>query len=145
MTEDVNEDLPGWFKLVAGLAVAWNLLGVVAYIAQTMMTPEAFAAMSPAEQDLYTSTPAWATGAFAIAVFGGAAGSLLLFLRKALAESILVLSLAGVVVQMFHSFFMSNAFEVYGPGGAIMPVLVLLIAIALVWLARSAKTKGWIT
>jgi len=145
MTEEMNVVLPGWFKVVAGLALAWNLLGVMAYIMQMMMTPEQFAALSQAEQDLYANTPAWATGAFAIAVFGGAAGSLLLFLRKVSAEKILILSLAGVVVQMFHSFFLSKSFEVFGPGGAIMPVMVLIIAVGLVWLARTAKAKHWLS
>ena len=40
MTDDINQALPGWFKVVAGLAVVWNLLGVMAYVMQAMMTPE---------------------------------------------------------------------------------------------------------
>jgi len=48
-----------------------------------------------------------------------------------------------VLVQMFHSFFMSNSFEVFGPGGAVMPVMVMLIAIYLVWLSKRAQAQGW--
>ena len=48
-----------------------------------------------------------------------------------------------MVVQMFHAFFMSNSFEVYGPGGLVMPVMVLVIAIYLVTLAAKAKAHRW--
>jgi MFS superfamily sulfate permease-like transporter len=55
-----------------------------------------------------------------------------------------MLSLLGVVVQMFHSLFISNSFEVFGPGGMIMPIMVMTIAIYLVVLSKQAKEKGWI-
>ena len=108
------------------------------------MTPEMLAELPQAEQDLYTSVPLWATIAFACAVFSGALGSLALLMKKALAQPFLILSLAGVAVQMFHSFVISNSFEVFGPGGAIMPVMVIVIAIALVRLAGKAKENAWL-
>jgi len=40
--------------------------------------------------------------------------------------------------------FFSNSIEVYGPGGIIMPVLVLCIGIALVIFANKAAAKAWI-
>ncbi|MCW8834501.1 MAG: hypothetical protein OQK09_15520 [Colwellia sp.] len=116
----------------------------MAFIGQMMMTPEMMAELPKAEQELYASVPLWATIAFACAVFGGALGSLALLLKKSLAQPLLIVSLAGVTVQMFHSFVISNSFEVFGPGGAIMPVMVVIIAIALVRLADKAKTNGWL-
>jgi hypothetical protein len=46
---------------------------------------------------------------------------------------------------MFHSFFLSESFEVYGPGSAIMPIMVILIAIYLVWLANKAQKNSWLS
>jgi len=86
----------------------------------------------------------WATIAFACAVFGGALGSLALLMKKVLSEPLFILSLTGVAVQMFHSFFISNSFAVFGPGGAIMPAMVVIVAIALVRLAGKAKTNNWL-
>ena len=134
---------PTWFIVVAGVLFVWNLLGVMAYIMQVTMAPEAMAALPEAQRQLYESTPAWATAAFAIAVNGGALGCLLLLLRRNLAGIFLKLSLAAVLVQMFYSFFMSNSFEVFGPGGMIMPIMVLIIAVYLVMLAAQAKTRRW--
>ncbi len=108
-----------------------------------MMTPEMLAALPEAERALYENIPMWATVAFALAVFGGAIGSLLLGLKKSMAFYPLIISAVGVCVQMYHSFFVIDSVAVYGPGSAIMPGMVLVIAIALVWLAKHANAKGW--
>ena len=135
---------PTWFLVTSAVLLVWNLLGVMAYIAQVSMTPEALAALPAAERELYANTPAWATGAFALAVWGGAAGCLLLLLKRSAAFYLLAASLVAVLVQMFHSFFMSKSFEVFGPGAMIMPIMVIIIAGFLVWLSIYAKNKTWL-
>ena len=65
-------------------------------------------------------------------------------LKKSWAVPLLGLSLLGIIVQMIHAFFISNSFEVFGPGSAIMPVMVILVAIYLLWLSMKAKKNGWI-
>ena len=147
MTEQVKSEnivIPSWFKIVAIIAFVWNLLGVLAFVGQMFMTPEMLAELPVAEQELYANTPMWATAAFAMAVFAGALGSLLLLMKKGLATLVLTLSLVGVLVQMFHSFFMSKSFEVYGPGAAVMPMMVIVIAVYLVWLSNKAQKNGWL-
>ncbi len=143
MSEATNNKAPAWFMIVAALLLIWNLLGVMAYIMQVTMSPEVFAALPEAQGQIYEDTPKWATAAFAIAVNGGALGCFLLLLKRNLAGLFLQLSLAGVVVQMIHSFFMSKSYEVFGPGGMVMPVMVILIAVYLVTLAAKAKVNRW--
>jgi len=135
--------IPSWFKVVAIIALIWNLLGVLAFVGQMMITPEMLAELPVAEQELYTSTPQWATAAFALAVFFGTLGSLLLLMKKAMSTPILIFSLVGVAVQLLHAFFLSKSLEVLGPTSLIMPVLVILIAVYLVWLSNKAKLNGW--
>jgi len=143
MSEELISKIPKWFMFVAAVLLVWNLLGVMAYVMQVMMNPETLAALPQEQRELYENTPDWATAAFAVAVNFGALGCVLLLLRRNLAGLFLQLSLAGVLVQMFHSFFMSKSFEVFGPGGLVMPVIVIVIAIYLVWLAAKAKTNRW--
>lgn len=137
--------IPTWFWVVTILALVWNLMGVMAYIEQVTLTAEALAAMSEAERSLYQNTPAWANGAFAIAVFGGTMGCVLLMLKNAAATITLIVSFVAIIVQMGHAFFLSNSFEVFGPGGFIMPVMVIVIAGLLIWFAKSSEEKGWIS
>jgi len=140
-----GKPIPRSFMLISAGALVWNLLGVMAYILQVTMSDVALAALPDNERLLYETIPVWATSAFAIAVNGSALGCILLLLKKAWAFPVLVVSLTGVMVQMVHSFFIANSIEVYGPGGMVMPIMVLLISIYLVWFSRNARQKGWIS
>lgn len=148
--ENVSENsaiknAPTWFKVVSWIALIWNLLGIMSFAMQMMMTPEIIAALPAAEQALYNSVPGWAIVAFACAVFGGTLGCIFLLLKKSMAFYLLLISVIGVCVQMYHSFFISHSLDVYGPGAAIMPAMILIIGIALVWLAKKAESNGWIS
>lgn len=134
-----------WLKTISIFAIVWNLLGIAAYLMQVFMTDEHKALLPEAEQALYANIPAWYTAAFALAVFGGFLGSVLLLMKKKLAVSLLFLSLIAVFVQMYYNFFISHSMEVYGPGSAVMPILVILIAIFLVGYARKLHANGNLT
>lgn len=132
------------FWIISIVALVWNLLGIMSYIMQVSMTPEQLAAMQDAERLLYTDIPAWVTGAYAIAVFGGTLGSIGLLLRKAWAVPVFVVSLVAIVIQMGHALLMTNAVAVLGPAAAVMPIVITAIAVFLVWYAQSARKKGWL-
>jgi len=139
-----NTTAPKWFVILVIVMAIWNLMGVMAFIMQMLMTAEQIAALPEKEQLLYQDIPRWVNIAFGCAVFGGTLGCIALFFKKNIALPILFISLAGALVQMIHSFFIANAFEVYGLGGTIMPIIVIIIAVYLVWLANNAKTNGWL-
>lgn len=135
---------PLWFWILSALLLVWNLLGVMAYVQEATMTTEALQAMPAAERALLLARPAWATAAFAFAVFGGASGCLLLLLRTRIAIAVLALSFLGVVVQMIHAFAIADSIAVYGPGRLIMPALVSTISILLIVFALHARKRGWL-
>ena len=137
--------IPSWFTMFAWVAFVWNLLGIMAFVGQMVMTPEMLATLPEVEQELYKSIPLWVTIAFACAVFGGAIGSFLLARKKLIALYPLVISVIGVCIQMFHSFFIIDSIEIYGPGSAVMPGLVIIVAFVLVWLAKKADKNGWVS
>lgn len=144
MTAKSMEKPPGWFWIVSIVALLWNLMGALAYLQQAFMTEEALAALSEPERLLLETRPAWATAAFALAVWGGLLGCVALLLRKKWARPVLIISLIGILVQMIHSFFISKNLEVYGPGEISMPILIILIGIGLVFFARIATRKLWL-
>ncbi len=135
---------PKSFWIVSSLFLVWNLMGVMAFVMQVTMSEEALAALPEAQRDLYLGTPGWANAAFAVAVFGGTLGCIFLLMRKAWAVPMLILSLAGIAVQMFHALVLSPALEVLGAGGLVMPVLVSAGAIFLIWYSRMARIRDWI-
>ena len=57
---------------IAAFALIWNVLGSVNYIMQ--MNPDIVATLPETHQAIINGRPGWATGGFAIGVFGGAFG-----------------------------------------------------------------------
>ncbi len=144
MTEQassIGDVLPKWFWVVSGLGLVWNLVGVMAFVGQMTMD---LTTLPAAEQAFYESTPAWATVAFAVAVFGGVLGCVGLLLRRGWAFAMLVACLLGIVVQDGHSLFIGNGIEVFGPAGFILPLFTFGVAAALAGFARYSTLQGWI-
>lgn len=139
------EAAPRWFKPVAIAALLWNLLGCFAYLSDVMVTPEDVAKMSAAQQALYASRPAWALGATALAVWGGALGCVGLIVRKRWSRPLLLVSLAGVIVQDTALFGLTAAVSQAGPAVLVLQGLVVVIAVALVFLGRRADVEGWLS
>lgn len=141
---DQKLTVPVWFWVVGVLALLWNAMGVMAFVAEVSQTPEALASLNEAQRNLYESRPGWAYGAFAIAVFGGLLGSVLLLMRRNLAILMFGASLLGLIIQNYYSFAVAKVHEVFGQDIMILPAVVFLVAIGLLWFARSAKAKDWI-
>ena len=139
--KDKNEDRIHWsFWLIGAVALIWNVMGVINYLVQ--MNPEMLAAYRESERLIIEGRPNWATGAFALAVFGAALGAVLLLLRKAVAYRLFIVSLLGVIVTMIHTLGVGIEFGLGETFGIIlMPVLV---AVFLVWYSKLTKHKGWI-
>lgn len=145
MNEETVNNPPKVFYWISAAALLWNISGIAAYIGQVSMSPETLAQMTEAQRALYENVPVWATSAYAIAVNAGALGCLLLLLRKAVALPVLVVSLAAVLVQMGHAFFMTNSIEVLGAGAVVFPLVIIAIGAYLVWYANDARSKGWLS
>ena len=144
MTNSTNKPNVG-FWIIGVIALIWNLMGAMAYIVQAFMTDEMLTALPENEQALYANVPAWVTAAFAIAVFGGVLACILLLLRKKMASMVFVISLIAILLQMTYNLILSDASEVYGPGGMVMPIMVIFIGLFLVWYSKDTTKKGWLS
>lgn len=144
MSEALDSRPTTSFWVIGSAALIWNLIGLALYYSHVTMSPEALAGFTEAQQEFFNTTPSWATSAYAIAVNAGILGSLLLLLRKAWAVPVYILSLIGVVAQNFEAFVLSDAIGVWGTAGIYLPLIVIVIAAALVGYSHAAKRKGWI-
>ena len=136
---------PAWFLIAAIAALLWNLLGVAMFAMHYTLSPEALAAMPPAQQSLYAAFPWWTWLAYGVAVFAGALGSVMLVLRRRAATGLLLLSLVGVVVQFVHQAVLSEAVALLGPAEALgLPVFILAVAALLYAFSRRAAARGWL-
>lgn len=131
-----------WFWVLGVLLLIWNAMGALAYLGQHLMTPEQMAILPEDQRTLLEMTPAWATSAFALAVWGGLVAAILMLLRKAFAHLMFMASLFGAVVQMIYNFFIAGAYDIYGPGGLVMPVMILIIGAYSIYYTGQCKDQG---
>jgi len=140
-----GEKLPTWFWVVAGLAVLWNLMGAASYYADVTMTPDALAALPQAQQDLRAASPAWVTGFYAIAVFGGLAAAIVLCLKRKLAIPLFAVSLVAVVIQMGYVFFGLDGLEILGVAAVTFPAVIIVLGALQLWFSIFARNRGWVS
>ena len=146
MSDALNGKPPTLFWVIAVVLLLWNFTGLMFYYGQVTMTPEMLAEnFSAIQREFMAQTPAWATAAYATAVTAGVIGAALLLLRKALALPFFILSFAGVLIQDFDAFILSDAIGVWGTNALTLPAVVIVICIFEIWYTRSARAKGWLT
>lgn len=129
------------FWLIGVVTLIWNLLGSINFVVQ--MNPEMHEAYRETEHLIIVGRPLWATVGFAIAVFGGAFGCLLLLLKRSVAFYLFVASLLGMFVTMAHTL---NV--VVKPGiGEITGIILMpmIVAVFLIWYSKLAENKGWVS
>ena len=140
MSDDRQSNIHRSFWVIGTIALIWNGLGVANYLVQ--MSMDSFDAYREAERVIIEGRPAWATAAFAIAVFGGTLGSAFLMLKKPAAVYLFIASLAGSMVVMIHAF---GAAVDFGPGEIIGIILMpLAVGAFLIWYSKYAVNRGWI-
>ena len=129
-----------WSVWVIGtVALIFNVMGCINFLSQ--MDAESVSALPQQYRALVEARPAWATVAFAIAVFGGALGGILLLLRKSAAIYVFVASLFGTIMAQIP-FLGTTGFPVEALIGGLIQVAVTVF---LIWYSKTAERKGWIT
>jgi len=144
MSEELDSNPATMFWVIGAAALVWNSIGMMFYYVQVTMTTDVVTTFPENQQAFFNNMPAWATSAHGLAVTAGVLGSAALLLRSAWAVPLFVASLIGILVQNIHAFLLADGLEVFGVAGAALPVIVIVIAIALVMYSRSAKSKGLI-
>ena len=131
------------FWAIGAVALIWNVMGGINFLVQ--MNTDALTAYPEAARAIIEGRPAWATGGFAIAVFGGALGCLLLLLRKSVAYYLFIASLLGVIVTMIHTVGIASSTIDFSAFEILMMILMpLVVAAFLIWYAKQAESTGWI-
>lgn len=135
---------PHWsFWVIGAITLVWNGMGALNFFMQR--NPDALARYDEAARAIVDGRPVWATAGFAIAVFGGTLGCVLLLLEKRLAYHVFIASLVGMIVTMVHTAQVAVAREDFG-AFEISMYMVSPVAVAafLIVYARHAAKRGWL-
>src|SRR3954447_5055151 len=134
---------PTHLWIVGILALLWNAFGCFDYF-MTQTGNQAYLSNMPADAVAYTNAlPAWLTAFWALGVWGGLAGAVLLLMRSRYSVWAFGVSLIGAVVGLGYQMFMTQmpASMTDGMMGMI-PWVIIAIAAFQLWYARGAEKKG---
>ena len=96
-----------------------------------------------AEQlDYFYGFPTWVVAAWAIAVWGGVLGAILLVLRKRLAAPVFLVSFLAMVVTSVYNFLLSDGAAIMGGGAMAFSAVIFVFALALWLYARAMAARG---
>ena len=138
-----NASIPLWFWIAAGLGLAWNIFGVVQFLGSLSATSESLMAtgLTAEQAAVMLGYPSWMTIAFAVGVFGGLVGCVLLLLKKWLSVPVFGFSLIGYVI-LYIGDITEGVFAAIGTSQVVILSMVVAIAAALLWLARHFDRRG---
>ena len=144
MNNEIVRSVHWSYWLICVVALLWNVGGSVNYLMQTNL--EFVVTLPETHRAIIEGRPAWATGGFAIGVFGVALGCLLLLFRKSIAFYVFIASLLGIIVTMIHTVNVATSKIDFSPFEILMMVLLpIIVAALLIGYTKLAMRKGWIS
>lgn len=127
MGDAMKPAVPGWFWAVAVLALLWEAMGCYAYLTTITSTDD--------------TLPAWVSAAFAVAVWVGVSGAILLLMRQRLARTAFAVSLLAAIVELAGILFVAKP----ATGGRPAALYAAIVAGAiLLWFADFSAKRGWL-
>lgn len=136
--------VPVWFWIVAVLALLFEAFGCYAYLTDVTRTAEETAGLPVDQQSLMEATPWWIYAAYATAVWGGLAGTVLLLMRRRHAEILLLISVIAVIVQFAGVLLVPELRDDTPPNAFTLPIVITVIAYAIWHFSRYARKRGWL-
>ena len=134
-----------WHIWIVGIAaLAWNAIAAMDYVMVQTNNSEYLAQFTSEQMSFFNNFPAWANAAWAIAVWFGVAGSLLILFRKRWAAHVFGISLLAMMLTAFQNLYLSKPAmqDVVGIEAIYFTVLVFVIALLLWIYARVMTSRG---
>ena len=135
---------PWWHWVVSLIGVLWNAFGAYDYF-MSKTQGDAYlrqSGMSEAQIAHMHTYPAWMTAVWAIGVWGGLLGALLLLARMRYAFHVFVVSLAAFLVMLAYTYLLSDGGKVMGQQGMIFNLIILAGCVFFAWYAWAMTKRG---
>ena len=126
--------------IIGGLS---SSIGVISFMFTQMNVEAVMSRFPPQQREYFQSFPLWAVAFWAVGVFGGVIGCVLLLLKKRLAFPVLLASVIGAIVCNLGGLFLLGGLAVMREtGGLSLTVFPVIFAAVLAYYARAMSRKG---
>ena len=126
------------FWLICVIGLIWNAMSCMNFVMQ--FDSEMLSNYPDEARKLVETRPAWSTVAFAVAVFGGLVGDVLLILKRKLALYVFSISVLGVLLTNIHTLQISTSPNILVGSG-----ISLAIGSFFIWYVTFCKNKSWLS
>ena len=134
---------PWHLWLIGTIGGLWSAIAVVSFMLTQMNIEAVMSRFPPEQREYFLSFPLWAVAFWAIGVFGGVVGCLLLLLKNRLAFHVLLASVIGAIVSNLGGLFLLGGMEVMGGTSALgFTLFPIIFAAFLAYYARAMSKKG---
>ena len=141
--DQINPERPAprWFTIAAIAALLFYLAGCAMYLMQVSVDPASLPLDQRAKWD---AAPAWMIAAYAVAVWVGLVGAILLLMRRRLAEKLLLVSLIALIVQFSALLLVPDLRNLMTSDDLMVP-FVLIVSAYVIWhFAWTSRRAGWL-
>jgi hypothetical protein len=133
--------LARWYMAAAIASLIFMAIGCAGYLVDVMTAP---GDIPLDRRALYAARPWWQVAAYALAVWIGLAGAILLVMRRKLAEPLLFASLVAAVFTFLPYAVVPGVHENLTTGDIAGAIIVLAITWTIFWFARHSRQRGWL-
>ena len=141
--ETETVETPKHLWVIGVVTVLWNSVGAMDFVMTQTRNESYMAAFTPEQLEFFYGLPTWVVAAWAVAVWGGVIGSILLLLRRGEAVWVFLASFIAMLITTIHNYGLSNGMEVIGDTfSLVFSAVIFVVALALFFYARSMKQQG---
>lgn len=135
---------PWWHWVVSVIAVLWNGYGGYDYVMSKTQGATYYhqMGMTDAQIAFMNGYPFWMNVVYAIGIWGGVLGAVLLLVRSRFAFHALAASLAAFLLSLVYTYGLSNGASLMSQPAIIMQCVVLVGCVALAWYAWAMAKRG---
>lgn len=131
----------GRFTIGAVASVLFMALGCIGLIMHVTADPTT---LPLDERALFEAEPRWVLAASSFGFIAGLIGSILLLLKRRVAEQVLLVSFAGMLVWVVGMFATPRFRDLLSTDQIGLLVAVVALAWTIYWFARHSRQRGWL-
>jgi hypothetical protein len=135
---------PWHLWLVGAVALLWNGYGGYDYVMSKTQGEAYYRQMgaTDAQVAFMTGYPFWMNVVYAIGIWGGVLGAVLLLARSKYAFHSLAASLGAYVVSLVYTYALADGAKIQGQMGMIMSCVILVSCVVFAWYAWAMAKRG---
>jgi hypothetical protein len=131
----------GWFMIAAAASLLFMGLGCISYLTHVFADVNT---MPLDQRAAFEAEPAWVTAAYAVAVWVGLIGTVLLLMKRKAADWALLVSVVAVLVWLGGLLVVVPLREAMSANDLLVALVVTALTWTVYWFARHSRQRGWL-